>query len=507
MPDTHSSPKTSMPKQSLKPYSIALAGLSMVFLFGMIDNSILNVALPTIGSELHTSATGLQWITSAYAIAFGGLMLAVGAVSDRFGRRRVMLIGLVLLAIASSLTVIVRSSGELIAVRMLIGIAASMTTPGTMALAFRMFDENSLRIRAISIITAVGLIGLAVGPVIGGLLLSVLPWQALLLINVPVAMLAFLGIRIGIAPDGPADLHRVPIDLAGAGIGTLTIVLTLVSPTLFVEVGSRQIWPWAAGAGAVVSAAIFVMCERRSAHPLMDANLITQPLVSGGLAYKAATGLAIAGMGYTITLQLQLSWGWSPALASIGMLPQVVTLLLVGVVAEKFVDRVGIHHAAWFGSLCVLAGMVIYATLGLRAYPWTALALVLISAGLRVVGLVAGVNVMNGAPKNRTSIAAAMVDTTDEITGAISTALVGTVIAASFTGDFTGGHWSAVQTAEFNHAVALGISALTVIATILVVWAFRRTRRSQPAIHPEHADNLSGSTNNSDLSHNEIGVD
>ena len=154
---------------------MALAGLSAVFLVEMLDNSILNVALPTIGRQLHASVTQLQWITSAYAIVFGGLMLAIGALSDRFGRRRVMLIGLILLAVASLLTRLVKSPAELIAVRALIGIAAAMTTPGTIALAFRLFDEDKVRIRAISIITTVGLVGLAAGPVAGGFLLSMPP--------------------------------------------------------------------------------------------------------------------------------------------------------------------------------------------------------------------------------------------------------------------------------------------------------------------------------------------
>ena len=121
---------------------MALAGLSAVFLFEMLDNSILNVALPTIGRELHASTTALQWVTGAYAVVFGGLMLAFGAVADRFGRRRIMLIGLVLLGVASLATAFVTTAEQLIAVRVAMGVAAAMTTPGSMALAFRLFDRG-----------------------------------------------------------------------------------------------------------------------------------------------------------------------------------------------------------------------------------------------------------------------------------------------------------------------------------------------------------------------------
>src|SRR3954471_2250424 len=181
--------------RSLRDAWVALAGLSAVFLFEMLDNSILNVALPTIGRELHASTTALQWVTGAYALVFGGLMLAFGAVADRFGRRRVMLAGLVLLGLTSLATAFVTSADELIAVRALMGVAAAMTTPGSMALAFRLFEAEGLRVRAITLISTVGLVGLAVGPATGGRVLAAAPWQVLLLVNVPVARLAVVGIR------------------------------------------------------------------------------------------------------------------------------------------------------------------------------------------------------------------------------------------------------------------------------------------------------------------------
>jgi MFS family permease len=463
--------------QSLREVWLALAGLSAVFLFEMLDNSILNIALPTIGRDLDASATALQWITSSYAIVFGGLMLAFGALADRFGRRRMMLIGLVLLGLASFSTVFVQTSGELIAIRTVMGIAAAMTTPGTIAMTFRLFEDDKLRIRAISAITTVGLVGLAGGPIAGGLLLSFAPWQALLLINVPISILAFLGIRAGIKPEKEDELHRVPIDIAGAILGTLTIVFAIVAPTLFLDKGTGSPSPWLAIAAAVILAGLFVARERTADHPLIDAKLISQPLVSSGLAYKAATGLATAGLGYIISLQLQLDWGWSPLHASIAMLPQVVTLLIAGFYVEKFVTRVGINKAAPIGSLCVLASLIVFALLGNSAYIWVAVSLILVAAGLRVVGVVAGINVMKGTPKNRTSIGAAMVDTTDEITSGISVAIAGTLIAAFFIGDITKGHWNAAQAAQFHHATSIATWILAIIAATLISWAYNRTRK------------------------------
>ncbi|MEA9986586.1 MFS transporter [Subtercola sp. RTI3] len=471
-------PASASSPTSLRAAGLALAGLSAIFLFEMLDNSILNVALPTIGRDLHASTTGLQWVTGSYAVVFGGLMLVFGAVADRFGRRRIMLIGLVLLGVASLATAFVTTADQLIAVRVVMGIAAAMTTPGSMALAFRLFDTESLRVRAITLISTVGLVGLAVGPTVGGLVLAIAPWQVLLLVNVPIAALAFVGIRFGIARDDAADLHRDPIDVAGAALGTATIVFALVAPTLFVNEGAGSWLPWAMTTAAVAGAIAFVRRERTARHPLLDLKLIARPLVSSGLAFKAAAGLATAGLGYMVTLQLQLAWGWPPALAALGMLPQVVVLLGAGPFVNPFVERVGLGRAAWLSASAVVIGLAVYAVLGSFGYAWVAISLALVAAGLRVVGVVAAVNVLNGLPKNRTSIGAALSDSVTEVASAIGVAVTGTVLAAVFVGTLASTNWVPAQTAQFQQAITISALSLTVIAAALVGWGIVRTRRA-----------------------------
>ncbi len=463
--------------QSLRQAWVALTGLSAVFLFEMLDNSILNVALPTIGRELHASTTGLQWVTGAYSVVFGGLMLAFGAIADRFGRRRIMLIGLVLLGAASLATAFVATAEQLIAVRVAMGVAAAMTTPGSIALAFRLFDSDSLRVRAITLISTVGLVGLAIGPTVGGLALAVAPWQVLLLVNVPIAALAFVCVRVGIAADEPDDLHRDPVDVAGALLGTATIVFALVAPTLFVNQGTHSWAPWAATGAAVVGATLFILRERTARHPLLDLELVARPLVSSGLAFKAATGLATAGLGYLVTLQLQLDWGWPPALAAIGMLPQVVVLIAGSAFVDPFVKWVGLERAAWISAAAVVVGLAVYAVAGRFGYVWVAIALALVAAGMRVVGVVAGTNVLRGLPENRTTIGAALVDTATEVSSGVGVAVAGTILAALFTGDIATSGWSAQQTAEFRQAVTLAGLTLTGVAAALVGWGIVRARR------------------------------
>jgi MFS family permease len=455
---------------------LALTGLSLVFLFEMLDNSILNVALPTIGRDLHAPTVALQWVTGVYAVVFGGLMLVFGAVADRFGRRRVMVIGLALLAAASLATAFVTTAEQLIAVRAAMGVAAAMTTPGSMALAFRLFGTESLRVRAITVISTVGLVGLAIGPTIGGFVLAFAPWQVLLLVNVPIALFALVAVRFGVAADDPSELHRAPADILGGVLGTATIVFALVAPTLFVNAGAGSWAPWSATAAAVACAVLFVVRERMARHPLLDLALVARPLVASGLAYKAATGIAVAGMGYLVTLQLQLDWGWPPVLAAIGMLPQVAVLLGIGPFVDPFVKKVGMVRAAWLSSVAVVAGLALYAVLGTAGYVWVALALALVAAGLRVNGVVAGVNVLTGLPKNRTTIGAALTDTASEVASGVGVAVVGTVLAALFVGDIATSHWTAEQTAQFQTSVGVSAGILTVVAAVLVGFGIVRGR-------------------------------
>jgi MFS family permease len=198
--------------------------------------------------------------------------------------------------------------------------------------------------------------------------------------------------------------------------------------------------------------------------------------VSSGLAFKAATGLAVAGMGYMVTLQLQLDWHWPPYLASIGMLPQVVVLIFGGPLSNRFIERVGLERAAWLSAIAVVLGLGVFGLLSSFGYVWIAIALALVAAGIRVNGVVAGTNVLRGLPQNRTSIGAALVDTASEVATAVGIAVAGTVLAALFTGSIATSDWSAAQTAQFQSGIMIAGLALTAVSGLLVVFGITRSR-------------------------------
>ncbi len=468
---------------SLRGSWLPLAALSAVFLIEMLDNSILNVALPTIGRQLHASGTALEWITLTYTVIFGGLMIVFGALADSFGRRRMMLVGLVILAVASLSTLLATAVWQLIAIRAITGVAAAMTAPGAMALAFRLFDIDELRVRGLNIISTVGLIGMAIGPIVGGFILALAPWQALLAINAPIAVLAMIGIRTGIPADRPEDLHRAPIDFVGSLLGTVTIVAVLLIPTLFTETGSASVWPWATSACAMATGMLFVLRERRTSHPVIDLSLFARPLVASGVLFKAAAFLSIGALGYLVTLHLQLAFGWTPGQAALGMLPQVIVLIAGGVLVSPLITRTGMTRAAWYSSTIIVAGLAVYGLLGTHGYVWIAVALALVATGMRIVGVVAGTNVMRGLPADRTTVGAALADTAGQVGASIGLALAGTILTALFTGTLAGGTWTAHQYTQFDTAITVAGTVLALVTALLVAAGIalsRNLRRDLP---------------------------
>ncbi|MGI4896565.1 MAG: hypothetical protein ACRYF3_15775 [Janthinobacterium lividum] len=259
-------------------------------------------------------------------------------------------------------------------------------------------------------------------------------------------------------------------------LGTATIVSALLTPTLFVDAGSTSAVAWATTALTVLTAVAFVLRERSARHPLLDLALIARPLVASGLAYKAAAGLVLAGVSFLVTLQLQFAWGWSPTSAALGMLPQVLVLLAGGRLVGPFVAWVGLDRAAWFSASAVVSGLAVFTLFASSGYGWIVIALVLVAAGMRVVGVVAGNNVLRGLPANRTSVGAALVDTSSELATGIGITATGTVLAALFTGDITASTWSPVQSGQFQQAIEVAGLILCAVATALVTLGILRSR-------------------------------
>src|SRR5690349_9450657 len=306
---------------SLRAAWIPLAALCLAFFVEMVDNTLLTIALPTIGRDLGGGTTDLQWVTGAYSLTFGGLLLTAGSAADRLGRRRVLLVGLATFGILSLAVAAVSTTGQLITLRAALGIAAAAMAPITNSLVFRLFDDQALRMRAMTVMIVVGMSGFVLGPLLGGTALAHVRWEWLLLVNAPIALIAWVGVRLGVPADRPEDLTHDRLDLPGAVLSIAAIGLGCYVLTSGVEHGWLSAATIASALGAVIALAAFIVREHRAASPMLDLRVFRVGTVRGASIAQVGTSVAMAGVMFGLILHFQYAYGWSPVQAGLANLP------------------------------------------------------------------------------------------------------------------------------------------------------------------------------------------
>ncbi|GAB26227.1 putative drug resistance protein [Gordonia polyisoprenivorans NBRC 16320 = JCM 10675] len=479
---------TTAPTTSSRTYTslgaawIPLAALCLAFFVEMVDNTLLSIALPTIGRDLGSDTVALQWVTGAYSLTFGGLLLTAGSIADRFGRRRVLLIGLTVFGLLSLLVVFVSTTGELIALRAALGIAAAAMAPITNSLVFRLFDDETLRMRAMTVMIVVGMAGFVLGPVLGGTALAHVRWEWLLVVNAPIALIAGIGVRLGVAADRSDGLTKDRLDLPGALLSTVTIGLACWSLTSGVEHGWVS-WPTIASiGGAVLAAAAFIWHELRSAAPMLDVRLFKVGTIRGATIAQIGTSIAMASVMFGLILHFQYAYGWSPVKAGLANLPIIVTMLVATPISEWLAGRFGHRIACLVGAAC-LAGSLGGLAWGVEhGYLVIALSMVVMTIGLRTVMTICAIALVEAMPANRTSIGTALNDTAQEVGTSLGTAVIGTIIAAVVTTQLPVGTWGADLVESFFHGERLtyGILAVVVgVVTAVGAMALTNSRSTQ----------------------------
>lgn len=452
---------------SLKAAWIPLAALCLAFFVEMVDNTLLSIALPTIGRDLGGDTTSLQWIAGAYSLTFGGLLLTAGSIADRFGRRRVLQIGLALFGVLSLGVLLVTATSELIALRAALGIAAAAMAPITNSLVFRLFDDDMLRMRAITIMMVVGMSGFVVGPLVGGTMLTHLPWQWLLLINAPIALIASIGVHFGFPADTPEGLTNDRLDLPGAALSILSIGLACYALTSGVLYGWASPVTIAVVLGAVASIVLFIVRERRAAFPMLDLRLFRSGTVRGAALAQIGTSIAMAGVMFALVLHFQYAWGWSPMIAGLANLPLILTMIFATPLTEALIRRFGHRIACLIGAGLLASGLGAMAWAVTQNYLAIAIAMVIMTVGLRTVMTICAVALVGAMPEDRTSIGAALNDTAQEVGSSVGTAFVGTLIAVLVTAVLPDGAWSAELVASYFNGEQLLFIVLTVAVGLI----------------------------------------
>ena len=455
---------------SLRAAWIPLAALCLAFFVEMVDNTLLTIALPTIGRDLGSGTTALQWVTGAYSLTFGGLLLSAGSAADRLGRRRVLLVGLALFGAISVGVVAVNSTGELIALRAALGIAAAAMAPITNSLVFRLFDDQSLRMRAITVMIVVGMSGFILGPLLGGTALAHVRWEWLLVVNAPIALIAWIGVRLGVPADRPEDLTDDAVDLTGAALSTAASGLACYTLTSGVQHGWISAVTLASGVGSVTALAAFVTHERRTASPMLDLAVFTNGTVRGAALAQVGTSIAMAGVMFGLILHFQYAYGWSPVRAGLANLPLILTMIAATPLSEWLARRFGHRLACLIGAAC-LAGSLAGLAWGVNhGYLPIAIAMVVMTIGLRTVMTICAVALVGAMPSNRTSLGAALNDTAQEVGTSVGTAVVGTLIATLVTAQLPAGTWASDLVASFFHGERITYAVLAVVVGLIAAW-------------------------------------
>ncbi len=453
--------------RSLRAAWIPLAALCLAFFVEMVDNTLLSIALPTIGRDLGSGTTSLQWVTGAYSLTFGGLLLTAGSMADRLGRRRVLLVGLAVFGLLSLAVVAVTNAGELIGLRAGLGIAAAAMAPITNSLVFRLFEDQALRMRAMTLMIVVGMSGFVLGPLLGGTALAHVSWQWLLLVNAPIALIAFVGVRLGVPADRPEDLTQDTLDLPGAALSVATIGLACWSLTSGVEYGWLSVATLGSILGALLACVAFVRHERRADAPMLDLRLFSNGTVRGAAIAQVGTSIAMASVMFGLILHFQFAYGWSPVRAGLANLPIIVTMIVATPLSEWLAKTFG-HRIACLVGAGFLAGSLAGLSWGVdHGYAAIAVAMVAMTIGLRTVMTICAIALVDAMPANRTSIGTALNDTAQEVGTSVGTAVVGTLIAALVTTTLPAGAWSSALVASYFHGERVTYGVLAVVVGLV----------------------------------------
>jgi EmrB/QacA subfamily drug resistance transporter len=456
-------------------------GLFMI----MLDNTVVNVALPSIRADLGISVSELEWVVNAYALTFGVLLLTGGKLADLIGRRRIYIAGLVIFTAASLWCGFAGGAGSLIAARTVQGIGAALMNPATLSIITATFPPRQ-RGTAIGIWAGVSALALAIGPLVGGVLTQEVSWSWIFFINIPVGILGVVVARVFIDESKDTSLEQ-RLDLPGlitSAVGLFGLTYALIETNTHAW-GSARVLSLFALAG--VSLAAFVMLELRQRVPMLDLALFRDPTFSGANTVMGLVGLAMFGIFFYNSLYLQNILGYGPIKTGASFLPLTGLIILVAPIAGKFTDLIGPRWLISTGMTLLTGSLLLFATLGENATFWNIL------PGLLVGGLGMGITMapttaaaMSSVPVDKAGVGSAVINSARQVGGSLGIAIMGTVIAAQVTVSLLDPRYPAQFVDGWHNALYVG-AAILAAGAVVAVLTIRTPRRVEPKAVAEPA--------------------
>jgi EmrB/QacA subfamily drug resistance transporter len=409
---------------------LVLGVMCLSLLLIVMDNTIVNVALPTLQRDLDASTTQLQWIVDAYILVFAGLLLTMGSLGDRFGRRGALAIGLSVMGAGSILSSFANDADQLIATRALMGVGGALIMPATLSIITNVFTDRKERAQAIAIWAATAGAAVAIGPVTGGWLLEHFWWGSVFLVNVPVVVVALVLGQLFVPTS--RDPAAPPVDVVGALLSIAGLVALVWA---IIEGPGGWTDPEILGgfALAAVLLGIFVLWERRTRFPMLNMSFFRNPRFSAASAAIMLTFFAMFGSLFLLTQFLQSILGYTPLEAGIRLLPMAGVMIVVSPLSAKVVERIGSKIVVATGLTVGAVGLILASRLTVGAsYPEVLAALVVLAAGLALVMPSATESIMGSLPLAKAGVGSAVNDTTRQVGGALGVAVLGSVMSSTY---------------------------------------------------------------------------
>ena len=410
-----------------------LGVLSLSLLVISLDNTILNVALPSIESDLGASASDLQWIVDSYVLVFAGLLLTAGSLGDRFGRRRALVLGLTVFGAGSALSALAGSTDQLIASRALMGVGAAFIMPTTLSVLTNVFPAEE-RGKAIGIWAAVAGLGVAIGPITGGWLLEHFEWTSVFVVNLPVVAIGLAGAML-LVPES-RDPEQAALDPVGAGLsiaGLTTLVWGIIEAP---QRGWGSAGVIAAFAIGAVLLAAFVRWELRTNTPMLDVRLFRNGAFSGASGAIALAFFALFGTIFFLTQYLQGVLDYTALEAGVRTLPMAGGLVLGGPLSARVAQRIGARVVVAAGLTTVAAGLMLLSQVEVDSgYGLIAASLAVFGVGMGAAMAPATESIMSSLPQAHAGVGAAMNDTTRMVGGSLGVAVLGSLLFSGYRGD------------------------------------------------------------------------
>lgn len=419
------------PEQGTRRRWWALSALGFCLLVIGLDMTVLNLALPTLARDMKATASQLQWMVDAYTLVYASLVLLGGSLGDRFGRKRMLLIGLVIFGAGSLWSALSSEANILIFARGFMAIGGALIMPGTLSLVANIFVGKE-RATAIGVIQGISGLGIVIGPLIGGFLLDHFAWGVIFLINVPVVLLA-IPICHWLVPESK-DPHAPRLDIQGAMLsitGLFALLYGIIeAPTYGLSDGRIIV--------ALVAAALllsaFVIWELRNSHPMLDLSMFRNASISAAILALGLASFGMMGGFFFLTQYLQLVLGFKPMIAGMSFIPMVVGLLAASIgISPRLDNWIGSKLTVTTGLLVVAGSIALLATLTTTtSYAMVACILCLLGIGLGTTMVPATNAIMGALPLNRAGVGSAATDTAQEVGNALGVAVLGSVLANAY---------------------------------------------------------------------------